>query len=153
MFEKVVQFFQSRKTTTRVQPKVAVDYYRWEDDDLTTPLKQQWESLLEELKASPELIKKREWSSSYGNGKRREHIITEIDGVVVNLDGPLYIDPSWVKPLEMAPQTDTERANDLVDQTITQGFTLWSLAHCSERKYEALIEFIKATRASRESSH
>jgi hypothetical protein len=148
MFEKLVEFFQKRRVTTQIQPSIAVNYDPWSyDENVKLALKEQWEGLLKELERASH-IKERKWSSSFG-GKRRELIKVEIDGVIIDLTGSEYPDPEWKQPAPAGPKSDTERGNEDLDQLTQNSSLLWALSHCSDRKYEAYIEFVKATRATR----
>jgi hypothetical protein len=149
MFEKVFEFFKTRKTTTEIQPDISIDYgLICVGDDVEAILRQQWEGLLVEIEQNPsiELIK-RTWSS-YGGRERYEQITLSIDSVRLKLRGVRYPDPAWTEP-HREHRTETEQGNDTIDSLISQTAMVWGLTHCSERKYEAFIEFLKATRASR----
>jgi len=152
MFERVIQFFRSRRTVANIQPKIEVDYHSWsyDQESLRLALKKQWELLLKELESDPSIIKSRKWSDyTTSDGERKEEIVLEIDGVVVNLEGPYYLDPEWKKPPLECPKTATERGNEAIDHLTRGTDMIWAITHCSKRKFEALIEFLKATRSSR----
>jgi len=148
MFERVVQFFKSRKTTTSTQPHIEVSYSTFSyDDNIKLELVKQWEMLLRELESDPSIIKSRKWNTYQWDGTRKEEIVAVIDDVVIKLEGPYYPDPDYKKPPAMPPKTETERGNEAVDTMISANM-VWAVTHCSERKFEALIEFLKATRSS-----
>jgi len=149
MFERVIQFFKSRKTVASVQPRIDVNYWSYGDEAISLELRKQWEALLKELESDPSIIKSREWSTYTHDGTRKEEIVIDLDGVIIKLEGPYYPDPDWTKPQPVSPKTETEKGNEAVDQLIARTEMLWGITHCSERKFEALIEFLKATRASR----
>jgi len=149
MFERVIKFFKSRRTVTTVQPKIEVDYVSFSyDDNIKLQLQKQWEALLKELESDPSIVKSRKWSMTHHDGTHKEEIVLDIDGVIIALDGPYYPDPDWKKPLSEPPKTETERGNEAVDVVMRATDMLWAVTHCSDRKFEALIEFLKATRGS-----
>jgi hypothetical protein len=147
MLEKIVKFFQSRTMSMEIQPTIRVSYSSWEAE-INLALKEEWEDLLKELDENPKIIKNRKWTS-YSGDMRQEEMILQIDGIVIELTGPRYPDPKYVKPIPDPPKTQIESANESIDNFFGQGPIIWALTHCSEVKYEALIQFIKATRVTR----
>lgn len=151
MFEKMVEFFKSRKVTALIQPKITVDYHPFSilnDESVTASLREQWENLLQEIISSDtKIVKERKWFDYQET--RQEKITVEIDGVTLKLEGPYYPNPNYIKPIAQMPKSDIERANENIDAMVVHSDLLNIITHCSERKYEALIEFIKATRATR----
>lgn len=151
MFEKVIEFFKSRKTTTTIQPEIKVDYICFlVGEDMRMELRKQWEGLLQQLSLEPSIVQSRKWSSYITfDGERREEIKICIDGVILKLEGPYYPDPDWVKPPIREPKSESEQGNEAIDGLLRTTNMTWALTHCSDRKFEAFIEFLKATRASR----
>lgn len=149
MFEKVAQFFQQRKTEVRIQPEIQIDYHAYAPDDVKVALKDQWEQLLKEIEKNPEMVKSRAWLS-WGNGSnRKEEIVVVIDNVLIKLEGPDYSNPNYRpsgEPPRISPQ---EQANENLDGFISSSRILWDITHCSDRKFDALVEYIKATRSAR----
>ena len=87
--DSIVQFFKTRKTEAMVGPKIEVNYDRYEpNDDVGLALKKQWEVLRKELDSQPSLITSQEWRS-YRPKMRQEKMTVEIDGVVMELEGPV----------------------------------------------------------------
>jgi hypothetical protein len=103
--------------------------------------------LLKEIEANPSAIKERKWGRAW-SGTHQEEITICLDGVTLSLLGPEYPDPNWQKPPIEPQKTELERGNEEIDQHIRQSNILWAITHCSSRKFDALIEFLKATRAA-----
>jgi hypothetical protein len=151
--EKVVEFFKGRKTVAKVGPKITVSYayttYSFPMDDVEVALHQQWEVLRPQLDQAPNCIKKTEWRT-YRVGERQEHLSVEIEGVLMELEGPYYPDPDYVaKPEERDTRTEEERANDMMDQMLQRTDWIWILEHCSTAKYHSFLDFVQASRLAR----
>ena len=146
ILRNVVQFFKSRRTTATFGPKITVDYGLWTyNEDLKSAMKKQWEKLREELDLHPECIKEREWLR-YREGERKEELTVELEDVVIKLIGSYYPDPDY-QPAKPEPiKSEQERGNEAVDQLIRSTTMIWAITHCSWRKFEALINFLRATR-------
>lgn len=147
-FEKIVNFFKSRKMTTEVGPSIKISYEHftgiWEVPDVEEALKKAWERLRSELE--PTQIKKQRWNT-YREGHKQETLLVEIEGVLLQLEGPYYADPEYKKPVqEEPPKTTTQKANELTDTLLSSTQVLWAITHCSEEKFYAFINFLKATK-------
>lgn len=150
MLSRIVDFFKSRQVSAKVGPKVTVDYEVWDAWDPKGPtLKREWEGLRAEIESTkPSIVKEREWTR-YRSGFKRENLMVEIEGVLMKLEGPYYPDEAYEKPPKEMPKSETETANETVDSLIQQTRILWSVGRCSDRKFDALLEFLRATRATR----
>lgn len=148
MFESIVKFFKTRVTPINIQPKIEVDYHSY-DEDIEIILKKEWESLRKEINQEPSIIKKQEWNSGYSDAKRREKLTVEIDGVLLQLEGPYYHDPDYKKPEPQRAKSEEEHGNERVDEMIGNHSFIWGLTHCSQFKFNTLIAYLEATRASR----
>jgi hypothetical protein len=151
--EKVVEFFKARKTVAKVGPKIGISYsytsYGFPVDDVEAALHAQWEVLRPQLDQAPNCVKKTEWTR-YRTGYRQERLSVEIDGVMMELEGPYYPDPDYVPNLEQRDmRTEEERANDRMDRMLQQTDWLWILEHCSTAKYHSFLDFIQASRLAR----
>lgn len=145
--KKIAGFLRSRRAEVTVGPDIEISYRVYaRNEDVKLALKIQWEKLLKELDLHPRCIKERKWQSYSSDGTRHEEITIDIEGVIMKLSGPYYPDPDY-EPAKPKPiKSEQERANESIDELITRTNTLWAITHCGWRKFEALINFLKATR-------
>ena len=144
-----MEFFKTRKVSATVSPTLEVSYAHWtsfaEIPDVEQALKRAWEQLRKELDSSQ--IKKQEWNK-YREGYKQENLLVEIEGVLMELEGPYYPDPDYKPRPPETPKTREQQGNELLDQLLIQTQMLWSITHCSNEKFYAFINFLKATRES-----
>jgi hypothetical protein len=143
----IVQFFKTRKISAAVSPTIKVSYEHWtsfnETPDVEEALKKAWEGLRSQLEASQ--IKKQEWNT-YREGYKQEELLVDIEGVLMELEGPYYPDPEY-KPRSPEPLKTTEQsANETLDTLLQRTDVLWAITHCSNEKFYAFINFLKATK-------
>ncbi len=146
MLENIVNFFKSRLASVKISPRISIDYTSW-DDEIKLALKEQWEKLKEELKLHQNIIKEQKWSDGYSDGRRREDIVLEIDGVVMRLEGPYYPDPNYNRP-PIIIKTEEQQGNESIDHLITGTSMVQAITHCTELKFKTFIDFLKATRTA-----
>jgi len=146
-FENVINFFKSRKMTTEIGPGIEINYAHWtsfaEAADVEETLKKAWEQLRSEL--GPTQIKKQEWNT-YREGCKQERLLVEIEGVLLQLNGPYYRDPEYKPRPPEEPKTTTQTANELTDRLLKETNVLWAITHCSSEKFYTFINFLKATK-------
>lgn len=144
--ENIVNFFRSRLTSLKISPNISVDYNSW-DDQIKLALKEQWEKLKEELRLHPNIIKEQKWSNGYSDGSRRENIVLDIEGVIMQLEGPYYPDPHYEHP-PIIIKTEEQKGNESIDGLITGTSMVWAITHCTELKFNTFMDFLKATRTT-----
>lgn len=149
MFENVVKFFKTRQISAKVSPEIRINYdVSYSNDDVSLALKKEWEGLRKEIGLNPSCIKKQDWKD-YRTGQKQEALTVEIDGILLKLEGPYYPDSDYKKPEPQRAKTAEEQANEGVDEFVGSGCFIWNLTHCSQFKFNSLISFLEATRASR----
>ena len=149
ILSNVVQFFRSRKVAANVWPEIRVDYdrsYIW-DEAVKVVLREQWEQLRAELAKNPSVIKSQGWNE-YREGQRQEELVLEIEGVNFKIHGPYYPNPAYQRPTPPPPKTPEQQGNETIDNFLQSTNILWGLTHCSDDKFNTLIEFMRATRRS-----
>ena len=151
MFETIVKFFKTRLVSAKISPEIKIDYDRYDDNhDANLALKKEWEGLRKEIDLNPSSIKKQDWQN-YRRGMKQEILTVEIEGVLLELEGPYYPDPDYKMPIPESQRRKTEEeiGNEGVDAIVGNYQFIQSLTHCSQFKFNTLIAFIEATRASR----
>ena len=143
----IIRFFKTRKIEAKVGPKIEIDYHDWGVvDDVALALNEAWKKLRVELNNNPSYIKEHRWNEYSRDGKRREELTVEIEGVVMKLRGPYEPDPHFVRLPAEPKISDEQRANEALDQVIRSTSVIWAITHCSDMKHHAFIEFLNASR-------
>lgn len=150
VLKNIVSFFKTRLITAKVGPKIEIDYsgsnYYWALDDIALALAVEWKKLRAELNNNPSCIKKQKWNDYYSDGTRTEHLTVDIDGVVIELEGPHEPNSNFVKPPAEPIKSEEQRANEALDELIRSTSMMWAITHCSDMKHHTFIQFLNASR-------
>jgi len=149
--KSIVSFFKTRKISAEVGPKIKVDYQTWfsTNDDIALTLKAEWEKLRREIDANPTCIKEQKWHDYFTDGTRHEELTVDIDGVVLELEGPYYPNPNYKQPEPEPRISDEQKGNESIDNLLQRTHLIWAITHCSSLKFETFIDFVEATRKTR----
>lgn len=149
VFGSIVDFFKARTVEAKIQPEITVDYkFYGSIPSVQTALKEEWEGLRDQIDDNPSCIVSQKWYEYDYNEDRSEELTVAIAGVTLRLRGPSYPNPNYVKKPDI-PKSETEIANERVDELIKNN-GVWAFSHCSKEKYQALIDFIRATRLTKD---
>lgn len=150
LLKNAVEFFKTRQINAQISPKIQVSYEHWYPynvDGVGVALMKEWEVLKAEIDKTPSCVKDRKWNT-YRSGYKQEELTVEIDGVVMELKGAYYSDPDYKPYKQEEPKSILQQANESIDGAVRNTDIIWAITHCSNWKYDALIDFLNATRAS-----
>lgn len=136
--EKVADFFRSRVVSVEVHPDIKINYHSY-SGEIGLKLKDEWNKLLKEVEAHPEIVKERK-EQDYGSFGYTE-LSLFIDGVLMKIEGP-----HWERrepDNQRRELTITERAESQLNIIMSQNL-VWALDNAPPNMVRTFYATVKA---------